>query len=232
MNNANYVPAVYSIFRNRDFVSREEVRAHPTFVQLIRDSKQDIIKFKTNEVPMLCPPMPWTSPNSGGYLHSHTVLLRLPPQYTYQNDLVNRAPPEQLYPPLDALNQLSTIPWCVNTKILDLAIKVFNLGGNAKLDVPLTPDEMLTNEQLRYRGITRAQLQAAMNSNDANYRQRQNDLFSLYSDTLYKLSLANHFRDRAFWLPTNMDFRGRSYPGDVSVLLRICHLLIVEIIIY
>jgi len=29
---------------------------------------------------------------------------------------------------------------------------------------------------------------------------------------LYKLSVANHFRDDVFWLPINLDFRGRVYP--------------------
>lgn len=214
---ANYTPVVYSVFRKRDCISREEIRPHPIFAQLLRDSKQEFIKFKTNEVPMLCPPMPWTTAESGGYLHSRTILLRLPFDYTYQSELVNQAPPEQLYPPFDACNQLGSVPWRVNTKILDLAIKVFNMGGNKKLDVPLTPDNMLTDEHLRYRGITREQLDASRNFKDDDYRQTQNDLMSMWSDTLYKLSLANHFRDRPFWLPTNMDFRGRTYPGELNI---------------
>lgn len=212
-NQANYVPVVYSLFRKRDFMSREEIRPHPVFAQLMRESKQDTMRFKANEVPMLCPPLPWTSAESGGYLQSHTTFLRLPPQFSYQNELVNAVPREQLYPPLDAVNQLGSIPWQVNTRILDLAIKVFNLGGDDKLDVPLTPDDMLTDDHLKYRGITRAQLEKTRNNKDEKYIQRQNELLSLYTDTLYKLSLANHFRDRPFWLPTNLDFRGRTYPG-------------------
>lgn len=211
----NNAPVLYSLFRKRDYISREEIRPHPVFAKLVRESKEDTMKFKTNEVPMLCPPIPWTSPNSGGYLHSHTILLRLPPQFSYQNELVKQAPHGQLYPSLDACNQLGSIPWCVNTKILDLAIKIFNLGGDDKLDVPLTPDDMLTDHHLSYRGMTKAQLEKRRHINDENYQQRQNELLSMYTDTLYKLSLANHFRDRAFWLPTNLDFRGRSYPGKL-----------------
>lgn len=209
----NYVPIVYSIFRKRDYMSREEIRPHPTFVKLVHETKQDTMKFKANEVPMLCPPIAWTSPEYGGYLHSHTDLLRLPPSFTVQNDLVRQVPPEQLYPTLDSLNQLGSIPWRVNKRILDLAIEIFNNGGDERLDVPLTPDSMLTDTHLRYRGITRGQLQKMIHIKDDKYQQRQNELLSMYSDTLYKLSLANHFRDRTFWLPTNLDFRGRSYPG-------------------
>ena len=36
--------------------------------------------------------------------------------------------------------------------------------------------------------------------------------YSLRMSALYKLSVANHFRDHVFWLPINLDFRGRVYP--------------------
>ena len=32
--------------------------------------------------------------------------------------------------------------------------------------------------------------------------------YSLRMSALYKLSVANHFRDHVFWLPINLDFRG------------------------
>lgn len=219
-NVSNYEPALYSIFRKRGCMSREEIRPHPVFVKLVQGSMRPTMKFKTNEVPMLCPPIPWTSIESGGYIHSQTDLLRLPSQFPYQNELVSELPPEQIYPVLDSLNQLGAIPWKVNTRVLDLAIKVFNNGGDDKLDVPLTPDHMLSDDHLRYRGITRAHIDEVIkkNYNDEKYQQHQNELLSVYTDTLYKLSLANHFRDRAFWLPTNLDFRGRTYPGKLTII--------------
>ncbi|XP_031628513.1 DNA-directed RNA polymerase, mitochondrial [Contarinia nasturtii] len=208
----NYVPVLYSLFRNRNLQSYEEIQPHPVFAKLLTESKRDTMIFKTNEVPMLCPPIPWTSGENGGYLQSLTVLLRLPYNFTHQHNMVCQTPQEQLYPPLDACNQLGSIPWRVNTTILDLAIKVFNLGGNNKLDVPLTPDDMVTDEHLRYRGITWKQFENMKIENIDKYKKQQNELLSVYTDTLYKLSLANHFRDRAIWLPTNLDFRGRNYP--------------------
>lgn len=38
------------------------------------------------------------------------------------------------------------------------------------------------------------------------------EMHSLRSDALYRLSLAQHLRHRVFWLPHNMDHRGRTYP--------------------
>ena len=37
-------------------------------------------------------------------------------------------------------------------------------------------------------------------------------MYSLWCDCLYRLSIANHFRNRTFWFPHNLDFRGRTYP--------------------
>ncbi|KAH7960437.1 hypothetical protein HPB49_019575 [Dermacentor silvarum] len=43
-------------------------------------------------------------------------------------------------------------------------------------------------------------------------KRRRAEMYSLWCDALYKLSIANHFRDKVFWFPHNMDFRGRVYP--------------------
>lgn len=212
----NYAPVLYTLFRNREGISREEIRPGPVFGQLVLAAKIDTIKFRTCEVPMLCPPVPWTSVDSGGYLYTHTNLLRLPPKFSYQNELFRATPLKQVNPIFDATNQLGSIPWRVNTRILDLAIEVFNFGGDKRLDVPLTPDSLVTDKHLKYRGISRTQFDCTRNIKDEKYQQHQNELLSLYMDTKYKLSLANHFRDRPIWQPTNLDFRGRSYPGKES----------------
>lgn len=216
-SHVNYVPVLYTLFRNREGVSREEIRPDPVFAQLVQEAKIDTMNFKTCEVPMLCPPIPWTSVDSGGYLYTHTDLLRLPQKFSYQNEIFRAAPSEQVYPVLDAINQLASVPWCVNTRVLDLVIKVFNFGGDKKLDVPLTPDNIVTDKHLEYRGIDRTEFENARNVKDEKYQKHQNELNSQYMDTKYKLSLANHFRDRPIWLPTNLDFRGRTYPGELTI---------------
>lgn len=208
----NEVPVLYSLFRSRDLMSREEVRPHPVFAKLYRDAKIDTLSFPSNQIPMMCPSIPWTSTSYGGYLISKSELIRLPYKFSYHSNLLNEAPKAQIYPPLDALNQLGSIAWRINTRILDLAIKLFNVGGDEKFHVPLTPDSMLTDEHLKYRGITHAEYKEQIKSSNAAYTKRQNELNSLYCEALYKLSLANHFRDRKFWMPHNMDFRGRVYP--------------------
>lgn len=205
--NASYVPVLYTTFRNREKKLREEIRPHPAFLRMFRGSCKEYLTFSTDLVPMVCPPIPWTG-KYGGYLITQADLLRVQFEFGMQLDRIEQlSSPSDMYPSLDALNQLGCIPWRVNTRILDLVIDIFNSGGSEKFHIVKPPD-------VKY------QMADASHSLDefgdsismAKQMQEHNAAYSLGCDTLYKLSLANHFRDKTFWLPHNMDFRGRVYP--------------------
>ena len=87
---------------------------------------------------MLCPPQPWSTPHNGGYLLNKSDLIRLPHQVTLfslydldfvlkitlnylqaiqQWDRINSMPVQNIYPALDSLNQLASVPWRVNTDV-------------------------------------------------------------------------------------------------------------------
>ena len=59
-----------------------------------------------------------------------------------------------------------------------------------------------------------------MNEQERNQLMRErkavkklnHEMFALRMDLLYKMSVANHLRESVFWLPSNIDFRGRVYP--------------------
>lgn len=199
---------IYTTFRTRDLISREELRPHPTYMKLCQNSRREYLTFGTSLVPMLTTPIPWTSHRHGGYLTMPVDLLRVAFSSSMQYDRIEQLPsPCDLYAPLDALNQLGSIPWRVNTRILDLIIGLFNIGGSDKFHVPKPPDE---SEHMSDKSQFVDEFDAAMAK--SNHMQEQSSAYSLWCDTLYKLSLANHFRDKPFWLPHNMDFRGRVYP--------------------
>lgn len=201
------VPAFYTTFRNRDMKLREEIRPHPLFTKLFRRWHINHLAFATDLVPMVCPPIPWTG-KYGGYLTIQANLLRLPFLAGMQLDRINElSSPRQLYPALDALNQLGCVPWRINTRILDLIIDIFNSGGSDKFHVPKPPH----SSYLTSVGDDTEDLTEGRHKEPEQLRKEDN-MYSLGCDTLYKLSLANHFRDKTFWLPHNMDFRGRVYP--------------------
>nr|CAH7742484.1 unnamed protein product [Callosobruchus chinensis] len=206
----NYLPAFYTIFRSEKKLIKEEVKPHPILSKLYRSALPETLEFPAYEMPMVCPPVPWTAWNSGGYLVSPCELIRLPYQATMQKQRLIEAGAQQLYPCLDALNQLATVPWRVNQKVLDVLLEVFNSGGSSSLNVPQPPSSLPPPPQPTSE-VDKAERYQLIRQK-MQYRRKKAEMYSLWCDCLYRLSLANHFRDDIFWLPHNMDFRGRVYP--------------------
>lgn len=120
----NFLPAFYTIFRNQGRIVKEEVKPHPILSKLYRASVPETLTFPAYEVPMKCPPVPWISHKMGGYLVLPCEMVRLPHQAIMQKQRLNDLDPKELYPSLDSLNQLASIPWKVNRKILDVILEV------------------------------------------------------------------------------------------------------------
>jgi len=70
------VPAFYSIFRMQGMSLREEIKPHPVLVKLYHAASRDTLTFDATLVPMLCPPLPWASIRTGGYLLSPAKIVR------------------------------------------------------------------------------------------------------------------------------------------------------------
>ncbi|XP_060819906.1 DNA-directed RNA polymerase, mitochondrial isoform X2 [Bombus pascuorum] len=205
------IPAFYTLFRNKGNYLSEQIKPHPLVAKLYRNIHLETLTFESLLLPSCSPPNPWVSIYLGGYLIAKTDFIRLSKD---SNDLPHKlknTEPEQLFPIFDSLNQLSSIPWKINTAILDIIIKIFQDGGSAELNVPqsvsvLTPPSLLINKNATVEEKQKAAIAIAQ------YHQKKCDMYSLWCDTLYKLSIANHFRNKIFWLPHNLDFRGRTYP--------------------
>uniref|UniRef100_A0A0K8SQM1 DNA-directed RNA polymerase n=1 Tax=Lygus hesperus TaxID=30085 RepID=A0A0K8SQM1_LYGHE len=204
------LPAFYTVFRHQGVYIKEELKPHPVLSRLFRVACLPYLTFNVNDTPSLCPPIPWSSLTSGGYIVAKTNLIRLPQQAVQQWERMKDAPQKQLFPCYDSLNQLSSIPWRVNQSVLDTIIKVFNNGGSSKLDIPEPPSSLPLPEKITpdMNDTERSKLY----KKQLLMRRKKAEMYSLWCDALYRLSLAHHFRDRIFWLPHNMDFRGRVYP--------------------
>lgn len=183
----NLLPAFYTLFRNHGKLVKEEVKPHPVLARLLRSSKQQTLTFESNLVPMLCPPQPWSTPVNGGYLLNRSELIRLPHQAVQQWSKINNQESDKMYPPLDSLNQLSSIPWRVNTGILDVIISVFQKGGDDKLDVPQSPSTLpaLPSIPTSDPSISNTERALLFKAKMA-HRRKQAEMYSLWCDTLYR----------------------------------------------
>ncbi|CAG0894441.1 unnamed protein product [Darwinula stevensoni] len=204
------VPAFYSIFRRQGHMTKEEVKTHPTLMKLYRGASLDDLTFDAQVAPMLCPPLPWISHTTGGFLLSSAPLIRLPFGARAQMSQLEQTPVRNLYPVLDSLNQLGSIPWIVNDKVLNVVVDVFNKKGDEKLEVPPPPSECPPLPS--FSSATTKQERHHIHRQRLALQRKKAEMFSLWCDALYKLSIAHHFRGRVIWFPYNMDFRGRVYP--------------------
>uniref|UniRef100_A0A2K6EYA5 DNA-directed RNA polymerase n=1 Tax=Propithecus coquereli TaxID=379532 RepID=A0A2K6EYA5_PROCO len=206
------IPVLYHVYSFRSFRQIGILKPHPAFVQLLATAAEPMLTFETVDVPMLCPPRPWTSPHSGAFLLSPTKLMRAVEGTTQHQQLLERCPPAELHGALDTLTQLGNCAWRVNGHVLDLVLELFRDKGCSRLGVPPPPSEAPQPPEGRLPRDTPPARKAELRREMARCLKVAREMHSLRMDALYRLSLAQHLRHRIFWLPHNMDFRGRTYP--------------------
>ena len=104
-------PAFFKIFRKRKGnFDVEEMKPNPALFVLFSESSRMDLTFPPDDLPMLVPPLPWTSSSSGGYIVKSTPLIKYPDiGFSDQEDLLNSQPPGSINPVLDSLNQLGSV---------------------------------------------------------------------------------------------------------------------------
>ncbi|KAG2523190.1 hypothetical protein JM16_005429 [Phytophthora kernoviae] len=171
---------------------------------LATSSGANVLPWTARYLPMLVPPRPWTDVVNGGYLKLRTKIMRQRDS-AWQMDCVKRGNMDGI---LHALNLMSEVPWVINKEVLDVVLKVWEEGDafgdlpsrkNVPLPDPNSPE--FANDPSLY------------DKNVRKIEQLNREMHSLRCDTLYKLQVAEEFKDEPeLYYPYNMDFRGRVYP--------------------
>lgn len=214
INPNNLIHAFYTAYFQIDSSHKikEEFRAHREFEKFYLKACAHRLKFDYSQLPSLTPPMPWLSHGFGGYLTNKTELVRISNPSAEQTFLTRENTNYQkLYPTLDSLNAVGLCPWIVNKEVLDLVIDLFKAGGDVELAVPLHESKMEIETPVLDEDASKAD-RILYNRAKKKYDQKRREMYSLWRDCLYRLSIADHFRDKVFWFPHNVDFRGRAYP--------------------
>ncbi|XP_062412056.1 DNA-directed RNA polymerase, mitochondrial [Sardina pilchardus] len=207
------VHALYHMYTFRSSHSIGFVKPHPFLVQLQSEALETDLTFETSVIPMLCPPLPWTSPRFGAYLLTPAKLMRAVDGAMQHQLCMERKPNHELHAVLDALNQLGACAWRINGPLLDIIIGVFNGRGDDRLSVPPPVSEAPPVPRFSPRDPKLSQEEKAKLKREViRARRKFIEMHGLRMDALYKLSIANHMRHKIFWFPHNMDFRGRTYP--------------------
>nr|XP_033340875.1 uncharacterized protein LOC117228901 [Megalopta genalis] len=204
------IPAFYTLFRNKENYLAEQIKPHPVVSKIYKGAQPNTLTFNSTFIPSNIPPRPWTSVHTGGYLLTSADFIRFTNGSDNHWRKLQSTRTQQLYPIFDSLNQLGSIPWKINSPILDIIIKIFQEGGSVELNVPQSTSMLIAPTLLRQDATIPEKRKFFIEM--TKFKQEKSDAHSLWCDTLYRLSLANHFRNKIFWLPHNLDFRGRVYP--------------------
>ncbi|VDC07236.1 unnamed protein product [Peniophora sp. CBMAI 1063] len=161
-------------------------------------------------LPMLVEPKPWTDWNSGGYYTIQSHIMRFKDSQE-QKALLQKAVQEgKMEQVFFGLNALGATPWRINRPLFDVVLEVWNSGERmgkippSEFDgpPPEKPANAETDPHARMAYLARAKKYAQDKA--ANHSDR--------CSVNYKIEIARAFLDDVFYLPHNLDFRGRAYP--------------------
>ena len=109
------VPAFLTLYSRNKIKLQEEIRSNVVFSKLFTEAQIDDIHFEASMLPMLVPPVPWTSPKRGGFLFTGVEIIRenLNEVSICRNKLKN----QNLNAVYDALNAVSLCPWRINKPV-------------------------------------------------------------------------------------------------------------------
>lgn len=209
-----------AFFHTYDFEGAHKIgfiKAHNCLLNILNgnrgpksDSKSNLLRrtMEASLLPMITVPKPWLGLRQGPYLITPVNLMRCN-EDTFQHFALLANANHALSEVYNALNYVSSCPWNINHKVLDIAVELYKTGLEYKdlqippfeITIPDRPaEETMTLEDRReYSRLRRLAKKARVD----NSSQR--------SELTTKLSLASEFRDVTFYLPHNMDFRGRAY---------------------
>ncbi|KAF5735637.1 DNA-directed RNA polymerase 2B chloroplastic/mitochondrial isoform X1 [Tripterygium wilfordii] len=158
-------------------------------------------------IPMLVPPLKWTSYDKGAHLFLPSYVMRIHGA-RQQREALKRAPRKQLEPVFEALDTLGNTKWRINKRVLGVVDRIWNSGGRlANLvdrdDISL-PEEPDTEDEALIRKW-KWKVRSVKKENRERHSQR--------CDVELKLAVAHQLKDEeGFYYPHNLDFRGRAYP--------------------
>ncbi|RIB09389.1 hypothetical protein C2G38_273120 [Gigaspora rosea] len=179
-----------------------------------------LIKWLSNEsirdhlhprmLPMLIIPRPWLTFNSGGYLTSPTLAMRIkdcPEQVAYLKKASDNSHLEHVFAGLDVLGSTC---WAVNKRVYEVVLKIWNSGegvldippADLNLEIPKKPEDYDSNVKAKIHWIKTCR--------EINNKIRNNH--SLRCMVNYKVEIAGAYLDEPMYFPHSLDFRGRAYP--------------------
>ncbi|KAL9625519.1 MAG: hypothetical protein Q9160_000229 [Pyrenula sp. 1 TL-2023] len=204
---SNVEPVFQRMVRYEHGKRRAYIAIHPIMVEKLAVEPPSGLIAK--QVPMVVQPRPWTSFEDGGYLTSAAGFLRIKngevSQKKYAEAAMERGDLQGYF---DGLNVLGETGWRINSDVFQVMREAWNTGDavaniapeNPQIELPPRP---ANSDMMMYRRWSREVVRL------------ENARAGLHSERCFQnfqLEIAKTFLNETFYLPHNIDFRGRAYP--------------------
>lgn len=205
--NSNFPAFLHSLISVEDKKQLGVVRIHP-FLLVEFQALHSFALNKSMYLPMLCPPKKWISPEEGGYLQDLKPLVVSEDQRTTMKYMNQAHVSGQLNSTYSSLDSLSSVAWAINSNVFDVVKQVMDYDNGYMSIPPKIAHLDMTNE---------------------DYHDMKS--LRLYYNLINCVASCFDACGDVFYLPHNVDFRGRAYPM-VSVLSHYQEDLVRSIMMY
>ena len=171
----------------------------------------DTKSFRTTLLPMLTPPKPWTSTLSTPMFVTPRSMVRCETDAFEHHGLLARAE-GQMAEVYDALNYLGSCPWQVNDFVFQQQLMLYHSEEGFE-DLAIPPLDVPRQERVAREELFNLSPMERRDHEQSweKYRKEKNENLSLRGDLVNKMAIAQAYRGKTFYLPHNLDFRGRTY---------------------
>ncbi|RKF83818.1 DNA-directed RNA polymerase, mitochondrial [Golovinomyces cichoracearum] len=172
--------------------------------------REPVHSLLAKQLPMIVRPEDWTGFKKGGYIAHPCQTMRIKygdqDQRKYCEAAIAQGDMSTVF---QGLNVLGKTPWRINNAVYEVMVEAWNTGEaianfpplNPQFEVPEEP-QACTDPLERGRWIRKVKIIQNMKIGLHSQRCFQN----------FQLEIAQALRDKEFFFPHNIDFRGRAYP--------------------
>ncbi|KAL3475665.1 hypothetical protein BJX99DRAFT_154158 [Aspergillus californicus] len=184
------------------------MHVHPELVKIVRQEPNSA--FLGRHLPMVCQPKPWEGYKEGGYYLHHNKIIRTTSSDSLQPAYVKAALEnnglEQIRQSLDVLGQTA---WKINRDVFNVMLEAWNTGDAVADLAPLEPNLPTPPKPSPDQGYD---AQRKWNNLTRDIENQRSGLHSQRCFQNFQIEVARAYLNETFYLPHNMDFRGRAYP--------------------
>lgn len=200
----DFAPAFRRVKRRDKKRLRAYLETNSMVFDIIDDGHHARSYLRPRYLPMIVQPYPWQADAEGGYVKIRTPFVSKPSP-THKKLLASA----DLANTYECLNALSATPWRVNKRIAEVARAYWD-GGGGLLGIPPQDDPPIPDKPADV--DTNDKARAAWARAAGKQHRANKDMRGIRMEFVRSLHVVDRMDDRTFYLPHQLDFRGRAYP--------------------